>query len=144
MPEPEETIYGDYLAVASSKMSSDVWDKPPSRPKVKPGPASDYQGLDETILEFSHHGTGGLLSIRRDYQGRLLVEVYRADDDVVIRAAWSERATKLIDQYLAEEKTYSDLFDKNADLTTAQYQARDDWRAQHLVAVMDLLQGVIR
>jgi hypothetical protein len=48
--------------------------------------ASHYARPSERIVEFFDGRSGGLISIRRDFKGRLLVEVYRADEDVVVRA----------------------------------------------------------
>lgn len=56
-----------------------------SAPTVHPGPASRYAARGERILEFSDGASGGLLSLRRDAAGRLVVEVYRADPDVIVR-----------------------------------------------------------
>lgn len=45
------------------------------------GPASHYAGPSETIVEFE----GGLMSFRRNDEGKLVVELYRLDDDVILR-----------------------------------------------------------
>ena len=57
-----------------------------SKPKIGKGPASSYARPSEVIVEFSDKKSGGLISIRRDHQDRLLVEVYRTDEDVYVRA----------------------------------------------------------
>jgi len=50
-------------------------------------PADRYAGAGERIVEFFDDGTGkgGLISIRADAHGRLIVDVYRCDDGVTVR-----------------------------------------------------------
>lgn len=59
-----------------------------SRPTIRKGPASSYAGPGESIYEFSDRQSGGLISLRRPAEGpnagRLVVEVYNTDDDVVV------------------------------------------------------------
>lgn len=59
-----------------------------SKPTIHKGPASLHAGFSESIYEFSDHQSGGLISLRRPAQGpnagRLVVEVYRTDEDVVV------------------------------------------------------------
>jgi hypothetical protein len=57
-----------------------------SRPTVKKGPASAYALSNEAIVEFSDDKSGGLISISRDRKDRLIVSVYRTDEDVHVRA----------------------------------------------------------
>lgn len=57
------------------------------KPTIKRGPASHYAGAGEAIVEFSDGQSGGLISVRRDAEGRMIVDVYRADEDVVVRSA---------------------------------------------------------
>lgn len=57
------------------------------RPSIGKGPASHYADANERIVEFSANdgtGTGGLLSIRRLDDGRLVVSVYRTDGPVEV------------------------------------------------------------
>jgi len=56
----------------------------PHRPMIRRGPASAYQLTGETIVEFTDGQSGGLIAIKRS-GGRLLVDLYRLDDDVVVR-----------------------------------------------------------
>lgn len=46
------------------------------------GPAAAFEAPNERIYEFE----GGLVSIRRDDAGRLILEAYRLDPDVIVRA----------------------------------------------------------
>jgi len=54
--------------------------------------ANHYAGTDERIIEFMDGKTnlGGLISFRRTNDGRLLVQVYRQDEGVIVGDA--ERA----------------------------------------------------
>lgn len=58
-----------------------------SKPTIKRGPASPYAMADETIVEvFSKSlGIGCLLSVR-EHDGKLVIEAYRGDPKVVVRA----------------------------------------------------------
>lgn len=47
--------------------------------------ASRYAGPGEAIYEFSDGRSGGLISLRRIGSGELVVDVYRIDDDVLVR-----------------------------------------------------------
>ena len=59
-----------------------------SKPTITRGPASQYQGTGEIIREFSDGRSGGLISIRRnDVTDKLVVDIYRTDDDVEVRSA---------------------------------------------------------
>jgi len=66
-----------------------------SRPTVTKGPASHYASAGETIVEFSDGRSGGLISIRRDGQDRLVVDLYRLDDDVVVRHSGEKKGADL-------------------------------------------------
>lgn len=136
--QPEETTYGDYQAAVEP---AEHRFKQPLIHKARP--ADRYAASGESIYEFTDGHSGGLIALARNAEDKLVVDVYRTDDDVVVRAPWTGPAKKLLDKYLAEEKVYSDLFDKNGDLTSTQYAARDDWRAEHLDAVMDLIKQVL-
>jgi hypothetical protein len=57
------------------------------RPTIKKGPAFQYGASDEAIYEFGDERSGGLISIRRDAEDRLVVQVYRTDDDVRVRSS---------------------------------------------------------
>lgn len=57
-----------------------------ARPTIRTGPASQYAGPKEIIREFSDGKSGGLMSLRRQQDGPLVVEVYQVDDDVEVRA----------------------------------------------------------
>lgn len=49
--------------------------------------ASRYQGPDERIVEISHACGGALISIRATGSGRLVIDSYRLDDTVEVRAS---------------------------------------------------------
>ena len=55
------------------------------RPHIRPGPASQYAGPMELIREFGDDKSGGLISIMRTADGKLTVDIYRQDADVVVR-----------------------------------------------------------
>lgn len=57
------------------------------KPSLVRGPASHYEARDQRIVEFSQGGSGGLISIQRNGAGQLVVELYRLDADVIVRAA---------------------------------------------------------
>ena len=64
------------------------------RPTIRKGPASSYAGPNETIIEFSDGaGNGGLISLRSADDGRLIVELYRVDEGVEIRAPLTRMPT---------------------------------------------------
>lgn len=53
---------------------------------ISPCVADRYAGPRERIVEFSgSEGKGGLISIREDERGQIVIEVYRADKGVFIR-----------------------------------------------------------
>lgn len=56
-----------------------------AKPHIRKGPASAYEDREELIREFGDGKSGGLISIRRLGDGRLAVDVYRCDPDVVVR-----------------------------------------------------------
>ncbi len=53
---------------------------------IKNGPADRYAGPKERIVEFSGSKLGGLISVRETDEGNIVVEVYRADKGVMVRA----------------------------------------------------------
>jgi hypothetical protein len=53
------------------------------RPIIRKGPANRYASPDEVIVEFSSDHGGGLISLRYIGQ-RLVVDVHRCDDNVVV------------------------------------------------------------
>jgi hypothetical protein len=57
----------------------------PGKPTIGKGPASHYAGMGETIVEFTDGRSGGLISIRRNAEDTLVVDVYRVDPDVIVR-----------------------------------------------------------
>jgi hypothetical protein len=58
-------------------------------PAIRKGPAAAYAATGEAIYEFTDGQSGGLIGIRRPadgpWAGKLIVEVYRADADVIVR-----------------------------------------------------------
>ena len=60
-----------------------------SKTRVTKGPASEYEGRGESIYEFSDGKSGGLIAFQRDDAGRLIVDLYRMDADVLVRAPGS-------------------------------------------------------
>jgi hypothetical protein len=53
------------------------------KPTIERGPASNYEADNEVIREVTgQNGTGFLLSVRNLDDGTVLVDVYRADDNV--------------------------------------------------------------
>ena len=57
------------------------------KPSIKRGPASAYAATSETIMEFNSGepgGPGGLISLLRKDDGKLLVSLYRLDDGVEV------------------------------------------------------------
>lgn len=78
-PEPEETTYGDYQAAAAERRF-----KKPMIHKAKP--ADNYARPGETIYEFTDGHSGGLISLARNDDDQLVVDVYRTDDDVIVRS----------------------------------------------------------
>lgn len=54
------------------------------RLRIGRGPASHYAVTGEVIVEFSDGQSGGLISVRRDGDGRMVVDVYRTDADVYV------------------------------------------------------------
>lgn len=55
-----------------------------NKPTIRKGVASSYAGPNESIYDFGDATSGGLISIRRTDNG-LIVELYRMDDDVIVR-----------------------------------------------------------
>ena len=59
--------------------------------KIERGVADRYAMNDESIFEFSAgkrgHRRGGLISIRTDADGKVIVEIYRCDEGVDVRVA---------------------------------------------------------
>ena len=78
--QPEETTYGDYQAAAEQ---TDRRFKKPLIHKAKP--ADSYAMPGETIYEFTDGHSGGLISLARNSDGKLVIDVYRTDDDVLVR-----------------------------------------------------------
>lgn len=58
-------------------------------------PADGYHGAGERIVEFFDDGTrkGGLISIRPDKDGNLVVDVYRCDPGVIVRGQSNQRTS---------------------------------------------------
>jgi len=58
------------------------------KPSITPARRTDPHGHrhGEAIYLASDHRSGALISIRRDSTDRLIIEVYRADADVIVRA----------------------------------------------------------
>jgi hypothetical protein len=55
------------------------------KPTIERGPASNYEADNEVIREVTgQNGTGFLLSVRNMTDGSVQVDVYRADDGVVV------------------------------------------------------------
>lgn len=53
--------------------------------RITQGPASHYERSAEAIYEFSDGTSGGLIAFERDNAGRLIVDLYRMDTDVLVR-----------------------------------------------------------
>lgn len=52
---------------------------------VSPCVADRHSGSGERIAEFTFpDGSGGLISLRTDREGRNIVEVYRADPSIIV------------------------------------------------------------
>ena len=58
--------------------------RPSRRPTIRKGPAAQYAMPGELIMEFSDGQSGGLLSLRRHPDGKLLVSIYQQDADVEV------------------------------------------------------------
>lgn len=59
-----------------------------AKPKVTVNPvANQYAAKNERIIEYSHNGLGGLIALRGTDDGKLVVDLYRHDEDVKIRVA---------------------------------------------------------
>ena len=60
----------------------------PSRPRVITKCVADhYHGPRERIVEFNSACGGGLMCFTETEQGQLIVDIYRCDPSVVVRAA---------------------------------------------------------
>ncbi len=46
--------------------------------------ANGYAAPNERIVEFSHKGKGGLISIAENAAGELVVNIYRCDPGIVV------------------------------------------------------------
>jgi hypothetical protein len=57
----------------------------PRKPTIRTGPASAHASPGETIREFSDGKSGGLISISRNAEGQLVLDVYQHDADVIVR-----------------------------------------------------------
>lgn len=55
------------------------------RPTITRGPASAYAAPAELVREFSDGASGGLISIMRNAQGQLVVDIGSHDADVIVR-----------------------------------------------------------
>lgn len=57
------------------------------KPTIKRGVASHYAGTGESIYDVSDAQSGALIRVYRNPEGGpLVIEVYRADADVLVRA----------------------------------------------------------
>lgn len=56
-----------------------------SKPTIHKGVASYYASPGELIMEFTDGASGGLISLMRTADGKLTLDVYRQDVDVVVR-----------------------------------------------------------
>lgn len=61
------------------------------RPKISTKcVASQYQGTNEKIIEFSHRGNGGLISFVTREDGSLIVQVYRMDSNIDVTVSYDD------------------------------------------------------
>lgn len=56
-----------------------------TKPTITKGVASAYASRSENIYDVGDGESGALISVSRTPDGRLLIEVYRADADVLVR-----------------------------------------------------------
>lgn len=80
--------------------------------------ANNYTGRNERIVEFSHKGQGGLISLRWR-GGKLVVDVYRCSEDVVLL---SSSKPPIPDSVKQAVKSLHDLIGK-----TCARDADGDW-----------------
>lgn len=88
------------------------------RPRIGKGPASEYAGPYERIVEFSDDRSGGLIAVRRNQTtDQLVVDVYRTDADVEVRferdiGTWQSRITAMVEDWTDEEFRLAFGFDR--------------------------------
>jgi hypothetical protein len=59
-----------------------------AKPTLRKGPASAYEAVNEIIREFGDGtGTGGLISLRKQEDGTLLLDIYSISGPVQVRTA---------------------------------------------------------
>jgi division protein CdvB (Snf7/Vps24/ESCRT-III family) len=59
----------------------------PRKPSIRKGVASHYANDNQNIYDVGDQFSGALISVRRDLDTQqLVIEVYRADSDVVVSA----------------------------------------------------------